>query len=391
MPRALRAALLLAVAAPVSSLGCVGTFDPALFQRDAGADAGEAADAAPDDAGADAAIAPDAAPDDAGTDGGSFDGGPPVLALADYCSAAVPELTLPMGASATSIGIDTRSLADDVSMDVAACVRGSPTGPEGFAMVRMAADERWHFHFRHVGDANPALYVLPSCDPRVCRDDQSINLCDQGADEHLTFQAPAAGEYLVGLDTFDAVGLTGTLEVIRPTCGNGAREHSETCDDSNLTPGDGCDEECRDEITPAPTDRGETEVNDDRFSANHVLPSGTTPLLVTGRIASSCESDWFVVDLASDGSISAVLGTMAGASCTGSADVPDPFRLDLLAADGLTVLGSGTDSAGCPGIDPARDAFAAGLPAGRYFLRVFGRVETGRTFNYGLRVTLAAP
>jgi cysteine-rich repeat protein len=344
--------------------GCINTFDPSLFARDAG---GPPADGAP-----------------------TFDGGPPLLALADYCSGGVPALTIPAGSTASSIGIDTTALIDDVSTDVTACVRGSPTGPDGFARVQMEAGERWHFHFRHIGDANPALYVLDTCDPRRCRDDRAVNLCDQGADEHLSFEAPAAGEYLIGLDTFDAVGLTGTLEIIRPVCGNGLLEHSETCDDGDREAGDGCDEECRDEITSAPTDRGETEVNDDRFSANHVL-AGTEPLLVTGRVASRCESDWFVLDVPADASLRAEITTSSGGSCAGSLDVPDPFTLDLLAADGLTVLGTATPVANCPAIDPSRDTFATSLPSGRYYLRLFGAVEDGRTFNYGLRITVTTP
>ncbi|GAB4214556.1 MAG: hypothetical protein OHK0013_39320 [Sandaracinaceae bacterium] len=384
-----RLSLVLPVALLVGGLagGCSNTFDPALFMRDAGADgdgadAWEPPDARPDDDGGESS--------DAGLDAGAVDGGPPVLPLADYCSVGVPLLTLAPGSSATSIGIDMRSLLNDVSTDIAACVGGPPSGPDGFARVSMEAGERWHFHFRHVGDANPALYVLDTCDPRSCRDDRSINLCDRGADEHLTFEAPAAGEYLIGLDTFDVIGLTGTLEVIRPLCGNGTREHSETCDDGDREAGDGCDEQCRDEITSAPTDRGETEVNDDRFSANHVL-AGAEPLLVTGRVASSCESDWFVVDVPANATLRAEVTTAAGGPCAGSRDLPDPFSLDLLGADGLTVLGSAIPVGGCPAIDPTRDTFAASLPSGRYFLRLFGRVETGRAFNYGLRITVTTP
>jgi cysteine-rich repeat protein len=353
-----KASLLLPLA--LAAGGCINTFDPALFARDAGPD---------------------------GVDAGGLDAGPPVLALADYCSSGVPALTLPPGSTSTSVGIDARALTDDVSIDVAGCVGGSPTGPDGFARVQMERGERWHFHFRHTASANPALYVLDTCDPRRCRDDRSINLCGEGADEHLSFEAPATGEYFVGLDTFDAAGLTGTLELIRPICGNGRLEHSETCDDGNVVSGDGCDEACRDEITSAPTDRSETEVNDDRFSANRIL-WGPEPLLVTGRVASTCESDWFVVDLPAGSSLLAEVTTASGGSCAGVLDVPDPFSLDLLAGDGLTVLGAATPAAGCPAIDPSRDTFAASLPAGRYFLRLFGAAEAGRAFNYGLRIAV---
>lgn len=387
--------------------GCIGTFDPALYMRDAGADAPEepvdaAMEELPDafegeiDAFSEIdAPPPDAPPDafvaaDAPMDAPMLDGGPPVFTLADYCTGSVPELDL-MGAPSRTIAIDTRALADDGSGDIAMCLGGAPTGPDGFFRVSIGAGERWHFHYRHVGDVNPALYVLDTCDLRMCRDNQVIDLCNSGADEHLTFQATTAGTYFVGVDSYGTGGLTGTIEAYRPVCGNGMREHSETCDDGGVVPGDGCDAECRDEITSGITDRGELEVNDDRFSANHVLLTPGTPLTVTGRIATACETDWFVLDLPATGSIEAELLTMAGASCMGSLDVPDPFTLELIASDGLTRVGSGTLASGCPAIDPARDGFATGLPAGRYFLRIFGRAESGRPFNYGMRVTMTTP
>jgi len=379
---------------------CFGTFDPALYMA---SDAGRDAPADPIDAAMEElpdareervdafseldAPMPDAfSPIDAAADAPLSDGGPPVFALANYCTDAVPLLDLG-AAAARTIAIDTRTLGDDGSGDISMCLGGSPTGPDGFFRFSATARERWHFHYRHVGAVNPALYILETCDLRMCRDNQVIDLCNSGADEHLTFQAATAGSYFVGIDSFNAEGLTGTVEAYRPVCGNGMREHSETCDDGGVVPGDGCDEECRDEITSALTDRGELEVNDDRFSANHGLVTPGTPLTVTGRIATACETDWFVIDLPATGSIQAELLTMAGASCMGSLDVPDPFTLELIASDGLTRIGSGTLASGCPAIDPARDAFATGLPAGRYFLRIFGRADSGRPFNYGMRVT----
>jgi cysteine-rich repeat protein len=378
--------------------GCVGTFDPALFMRDAGVDA---AVVEADAAGMDAFVERDAPREDTGEPDGSsldapvdvftpsdsaLDGGPPLFPLADYCSDP-PELVL-SGASRT-IAINTGSLTDDGSGDIAVCLGRAPTGPDAFFRITAAANERWHFHYRHIGDVDPALYILGTCDLRVCMDNQVVDLCDTGADEHLTFQPTTAGSYIVGVDAYGAEGLTGSLEVYRPTCGNGMREHSETCDDGDRDPGDGCDEQCRDEITSTLTDRGELEVNDDFFSANHVLYTAGTPMLVTGRIATACESDWYVVDLPSASSLSAQMRTMSDTACMGSLDVPDPFTLELVAADGLTRIATGRlDAGGCPGIDPARETVAATLPAGRYFLRVFGAVDTGRRFDYGLSLTI---
>lgn len=375
--------------------GCVGTFDPALYMRDAGVDAFELTPDAPEpdafaerDApmGMDTSSADAPVPADAPSDA-ALDGGPPLFMLADYCSDP-PELAL-SGASRT-ISIDTRGLTNDGSGDIAACLGGAPTGPDAFFRITAAANERWHFHYRHIGDVDPALYILGTCDLRMCVDNQVVDLCTTGADEHLTFQPSTAGTYIVGVDSYGTEGLTGSLEVYRPTCGNGMREHSETCDDGGRDPGDGCDEQCRDEVTATLTDRGELEVNDDFFSANHVLYTAGTPFLVTGRIATACESDWFVVDLPSTSSLTAQVRTMADTSCATSVDIPDPFTLELVAADGLTRIATGPlDAGGCPGIDPTRETVAGALPAGRYFLRVFGAVDTGRRFDYGLSLTIS--
>ncbi|MFN7701877.1 MAG: hypothetical protein ACK5U8_28550 [Deltaproteobacteria bacterium] len=254
--------------------------------------------------------------------------------------------------------------------------------PDAFFRIAANANERWHFHYRHVGAVDPALYILGTCDLRVCMDNQAVDLCDASADEHLTFQPSAAGTYIVGIDAYGEEGLTGSLEVYRPTCGNGAREHSETCDDGDLEPGDGCDEQCRDEITSELTNRAELEVNDDFFSANHVLYTPGTPLIVTGRIATSCESDWFAVDLASPSSLTTQLLADAEQSCAGRSDLPDPFTLELIAADGQTRLVRGALVDGCPRVESSM------LERGRYFLRVFGGVEGGRRFDYALRLTV---
>jgi cysteine-rich repeat protein len=383
--------------------GCINTFDPMLYMggNDAGPPSPDAfldIDAA-EEIDPDAFVTPDAAmdaagadafePADAGSDVGPIDGGPPVFTLSDYCMGTVPELVV--SAASRTIAIDTTTLRDDGSMDIAMCLGDAPSGPDGFFRVTMTAGERWHFHYRHVGDVDPALYIVDTCDLRTCRDNQVIDLCSNGADEHLTFQPTAGGTYFIGVDSYAAGGLTGTMEVYRPVCGNGMREHSETCDVGDVVPGDGCDEQCRDEITDTPTNRGELEVNDDPFSANHILYTVGARMLVTGRIATACETDWYVVDLAAMGSIAAELRTMSDAACTGSLDVPDPFSIELIASDGLTRLGTGAFTAGCPAIDPARDAFARNLPAGRYFLRLFGGVEAGRRFDYAMGLTVTTP
>jgi hypothetical protein len=155
---------LVALALGVTSTGCIDTFDSALFMRDVGVDA-TAPDAPTMDAfERDAAADPDAfvvldapaldAPAlDAASDAPPSDGGPPLFSVADYCTTA-PELVL-SGASRT-IAIDTRGLVDDGSADIAMCLGTAPVGPDGFFRIHSAAGQRWHFHFRHVGEIGRA-------------------------------------------------------------------------------------------------------------------------------------------------------------------------------------------------------------------------------------------
>jgi hypothetical protein len=74
-------------------------------------------------------------------------------------------------------------------------------------------------------------------------------------------------------------------------------------------------------------------------------------MIVTGRIATSCESDWFVVDLASPSSLTTQLLADAAESCAGRSDLPDPFTLELIAANGQTRLVRGALVDGCPRVE----------------------------------------
>lgn len=373
--------------------GCINTFDATLYQRDGGASDAASSDAASDEAATDDAAAFDAASDeDTGTvavdaamtpDAPMGDAGPRVLELADDCvdMAAVPELLIPAGTSDLSVAIDTRALTDNID-DTLACTGTRSIGPEGFLRIRTTAHQRMHFHFRRTGSADPSLYLLPTCDVRQCRTSQSIDICGQGADEHLSIDPATDGELLLAIDSNEETGLTGTLQVIRPTCGNGRQEHSETCDDGNTDSLDGCDSTCRKELVDGDA---ELEVNDDRFSANHLLPA-TSMMTITGRIASVCESDWFGVDVTAGQALGIEILTSAGAACAG--DRPANIELELYNEDGERLRGRGTARAGgCPSIDPSTDTFAAGLAAGRYYVRLYARnADIDRPFDYGLRV-----
>lgn len=301
------------------------------------------------------------------------------LTLADDCTVdtTIPDVTFTEASRAFLV--DTRTLRNDMDQTLA-CLGRAAAGPEGFLRIRMEANERWHFHMRRTDMQDPALYILPTCDVRQCVEPQSIDICRQGADEHLTFEAPSTGTYLVAIDSPDGAGVSGMLQVIHPTCGNRTLEHSETCDDGNTVAMDGCDEHCRHEITSA--SNAELEVNDDSFSANHLLPTAGA-IFATGRIATNCEADWFAIDVAAGQSLEVGLETSLQMPCP--ADRPANIDLEVIQPSGHTVVARGTaPTLGCPAVAPITLS-----TAGLYFIRVFARNdEIARPFDYGLRVAL---
>jgi hypothetical protein len=389
-PSRVVAALALSIGFGSGLGGCINTFDPMLYlgSRDAGPTPIDAFSPVEDDAfdPVDAAAVTDVLepPDafsaiDAPTDAPVLDGGPPVFPLADYCSGeTVPELVLPAGASSISVAIDTRLLNDNGSGELT-CSREAARGPDGFATVRMGANDRWHFHFRHVGDPDAILYVLPSCDVRLCTE-VVADACNTAADEHLTVTTGSMPvDYFLALDTPDVAGLTGSLEVIHPTCGNGILEHSETCDGTAR-----CGTDCRAELSGAFLE--EANPNDDRFSANHILGMG--PIMVTGRIVTSCEVDWFMIDVPEGADVDAALLTSTGTACGASRP---QIELDLFRESGSLPIATGIEAGGgpCAAIASATAPGARNLAAGRYFLRVYALNDiVDRPFTYGLNVTV---
>jgi cysteine-rich repeat protein len=273
--------------------------------------------------------------------------------------------------------------------DELSCLADQPQGDEGFFAIDVVAGERWHFHVRVTDDfSNPAVYVLPQCDERSCQTGDGLDACGPGSDEHLSFVAPEAGRYIVGVDTRAPGGAAFELLALRPICGNGGMpEHSESCDDGNTSPLDGCDDRCRAELRAAAPQ--EVEPNDDRVAANVVLlDQDTMSLVAHATMGGRCDFDNFLVTVDEGSTLSAVVGAASADACDASAP---PVTLQLRAPDGVTVLGQGTaqgDNA-CPSFGPG-DAFASGLQAGDYIVRVFtGQAEAA--FEYSLDVSVSPP
>ncbi|UJR79758.1 hypothetical protein [Sandaracinus amylolyticus] len=314
------------------------------------------------------------------------DGGPPLLALADVCTGEVPVVSFESGATSWLRSFDTRGLSDDHT-NLSCTGRPSP-GPEGFFAIDMTAGERWHIHVRRRSTgADPVLYLLRQiCDERNCDRPNGLDACRTDSDEHLSLVASATGRYFVGIDSSNSEGFAGSVEVFRPECGNGVQEHGESCE-PGVNPSLTCSDECRVVLAGGAS---EHEVNDDAFMANELDVSGGA-MSVGGRIGALCELDVYAVDVPEGGgSIRASLRTAGGADCPSNTPSTE---LQLVGADGIVVLGTGTarGTSTCPSIDET-DTFANGLAAGRYHLRVYAVNEAiDRPFDYSLRVEVVTP
>ena len=314
---------------------------------------------------------------DAGMPGPDTGPADPPLATQDSCSGMAP-LVEP---STTNRMLDTTALGDDISM-LSSCTGNDALGNDGFFTVQMEIGQKWHVHVRANGatDRNPAVYVLTgSCDERTCQPGDAIDECGVGADEHLTFVARTAGRHVIGVDDRVAGGSVYRVLVAQPVCGNGGEpEHSETCDDGNTDPGDGCDVLCRAELTTAAAT--EDEPNDEWTSANIVMPDGTGTLTVSGRIGGRCDFDAFGLEVPEGQSIRATILDAAGAACPMTAPA---LKLTMIRPDGRTIQGSVDTPGPCPAID-ATHSFAQGLGEGKWFVRL-STVEGAPTFDYRIR------
>jgi cysteine-rich repeat protein len=309
------------------------------------------------------------------------------LVLSDRCSNAATLVTRSSGEYA----IDTRTLRDDLS-DLAACTGRALPGQDGFFRVRMNPNELWHFHVKVLdGASNPALYVLPAdCDTRSCA--AGLDECSAGRDEHLSFRAdptlPGAQEFLIGVDSAQPGGARYELTVLRATCGDGVREHGESCDDRNLTPGDGCDALCRAELGDNATER---EPNDDFSDPNMiVVPDGAGAVTVQGTLGGRCDFDMYGIALPAGGSVQATMLDVNGRPC--EADAPE-FRMAWVLPNGRTRGGDGavTTENRCPAIGPGAGFAQRVAAAGTYHVRVSTAGDLAAPVPYRLRFEVQRP
>jgi cysteine-rich repeat protein len=278
----------------------------------------------------------------------------------------------------------------DDSWQVANCAEGLAPGNDGFFAVDMEQGQKFHFHVNALDAIDPVLYVVDSCDERVC---QPLNAAScPGSKEHLSFLAPRDGRYYVGVDSADPGGGHVELLAISPVCGDGEKQHSEACDDSNLADGDGCDARCRLEIAEA--NHVAIEPNDDLPGAN-VLTVGELPatLRVSGVLEGACDPEVFTfsVPRAAEAAVR-VLGP-TGEVCSELGEL----RMELQLLSGLISVAQGqpTEDNACPSLSPyamrPRDDDSQPVWAeDTYHVKLAGRgPQDAAPFEYTLEIEIA--
>ncbi len=302
-----------------------------------------------------------------------------VLALGDSCNAA------PMIAPTTQeMLVDTTPLSNTISA-VEACAGSPAPGRDGFFGVEMREGEKWHFHVTSsAGTGDPVVYVLDTaCDDRSCGAGDAVNVCDD-QDEHLSFIAPNTGTFIVAVDDRGAeFGGEYSLLPVRLECGDGSKDHGETCDasapnhDDDLT----CDESCRVVLQDGDS---EGEPNNDPPDANVVALDGAGTIRVNANISNECDIASFLVPVPEGGDLAAMLLPRGATECP---DTAPATRMELIAPDGRTVLTQTAPEIGtCPMIDaPA----SQDLTGGDYYIRISapGYAESG-VFDYTLTFTV---
>lgn len=226
-----------------------------------------------------------------------------------------------------------------------------------------------------LGDGACAATSLDSFIEIIGPDGSAVLAADSDSGEGLCARASAPGlapgTYFVRVsaqqpgDTFPYA-----LSVVNELCGNGAEGPGEQCDDGGTAPGDGCSPICQLEAT-------ETEPNGSQAQADTYVEPWVAAISPSGDV------DVIAVDVPGPSSLlgAETVDHGTGACAAGSLD----NEIEILDTDGSTVLAADDDNGG----GYCAFAAAAGLSAGKYFVRVkAGPLDPSATFAYGVSVTL---
>jgi cysteine-rich repeat protein len=169
---------------------------------------------------------------------------------------------------------------------------------------------------------------------------------------------------------------------ITPVCGDSSLQTGEECDDGNTMSGDGCDSACQFEGNLCP----ETEVNNTLGQAN----SGPGCAAWVGQIGVVGDVDFYAVEVTTAGSrIGAEVVDLNGTGC------PSAYDSTLYLFDAaMNQLAYDDDDAAfgnCSLIHHAGDPGASNLPVGTYYLAVHEYSDDSTSPPYRLNVNVVVP
>jgi hypothetical protein len=328
--------------------------------------------------------------------------------------------------SAVALADETRDIHIDTTQAVnnstSTCSSSSTVGNDLFIAFDVTEGEYWHFHlatdndFPTSANLNPSLYLLTdACDPRNC--DFFSNRCTGTGDEHFAFVASETGRYYLGIDDVNTGGGHYLLQALRPTCGNGTKEHGESCDDGShcedgtacttddpsvcagigdeqCTPRshDGCDRDCRQELSSSGGSEGDP--NDNLVEANVLRTDLQNPFVVNGAVGgpSDCYPDVFAIFVEENQRINVTVlqsysaGTMVEVPCTNLTSAPLSFVLTSSDPnDAVHRYVSSEDVDGCPSLS------TGSLDAGEYFITLDADAGLATPAPYFLKFEVVGP
>lgn len=220
-------------------------------------------------------------------------------------------------------------------------------------------------------------------------DDDGSSACSRIDPLGDAFAALPAGVYYLSIEERSSLATITSyaldVQLLAHGCGNGLLEGSETCDDGNTTPGDGCDAGC----TIEGLFENEMGGNDAANGGGVILISSDSSF--SGAIAPQQDADFYAIDVPQDHHLDV---TVTVGSLTDCAQVSPQVELALFAPDGVTQLALNADGGAretCGRLWPYTTLAALQMTAGRYYVRVRELDQDAAVASYWLHVAILAP